>query len=263
MSKESLLVTIQDRVMTLRLNRPDKCNALDGALVEQLREAFTTASRDPQIQTLLLTGEGKHFCAGADIEWMRKLSQGSFKPIQEDARNLASLLYSMHCFPKPLVCLVQGRVIGGGLGLLACSDLVIASEEADFCFSEVKLGLIPAIVSPYVLARIGQSAAGYYFLTAERFNAKEALRLGLTHQIVAQDHLAERGNQLIQTILQHSPAALGEVKQLLSWVTQQKPSPALSEKTADLFAKMRVSKQAQEGLRAFLEKRPPRWEEEA
>lgn len=260
MSNAALLVSTEDRLTTLRLNRSAKCNALDGPLIEQLLTAFLQAREDQKTQLVLLSGEGAHFCAGADIDWMRKLA-ASFEHCQDDARKLASLLYTMYSFPKPIVTLVQGRVIGGGVGLLACSDIVIASEDAGFCFSEVKLGLVPAVVSPYVVSVIGQAAARYYFLTAERFGVPEALRLGLVHQRVHPESLKSAGAQVVQTLLQHSPAALREVKRLLPWVSSQSITPTLSEKTAELFATLRLSKEAQEGLKAFLEKRLPQWED--
>ncbi len=261
MTTTAVLVSTQDKVTTVSLNRPDKCNALNGELIEQLRDAFYAASRDPQTQLVLLKGEGAHFCAGADIDWMQKLAQGSYELGHDDARNLASLMYTLYTFPKPIVTLAQGSVMGGGLGLLACSDIAFVSEDAGFCFSEVKLGLVPAVVSPYIVALIGQQAARYYFLTAERFDAVEAVRLGLAHKQVPREQLAAAGLQLIQTILKNSPAALSEVKRLLPLVASEAISPGLSEKTAEIFAKMRVSQHAQEGLKAFLEKRPPHWEE--
>jgi len=260
MSTAALQVSTQANVTTLCLHRPHKCNALDGPLVQLLREAFFTASRDPETQIVVLRGEGEHFCAGADLAWMQHLAGSSFEQCQEDARNLASLLYQMYSFPKPLIALAHGSTLGGGLGLLACADLVLAAEGASFCFSEVKLGLVPAVVSPYVLAAMGEKAARYYFLTAERFGLAEALRFGLVQKVVPAADLATAGRNVSQTLLGHSPAALVEVKHLLSFVSNQEISLELSEKTAESFAKMRVSPQAQEGLQAFLEKRPPQWE---
>ncbi len=260
MSNEVLVISTQDRVTTLTLNRPEKCNALDGMLVSQLRDAFFAAGRDAQTQLVLLTGAGPHFCAGADIDWMRTLAQSSFELCRDDAISLSSLLQLMYSFPKPIVTLAQGSTLGGGLGLLACSDLIIAAEDATFCFSEVKLGLVPAVISPYILSLIGQPATRYYFLSAERFDAAEALRLGLVHKCVPRTDLAAAGLKMTQTLLKHSPAALLEVKRLLSLIANQEITPELAEKTAEIFAKMRITPEAQEGLNAFLEKRSPHWD---
>lgn len=259
MTDTSLLVSTQNNITTIALNRPDKCNALDGELVQHLESAFLKAGQDHETAAVLLMGKGKHFCAGADIAWMRQLAQSSFELGMDDARGLASLLYMMHSFPKPIIALAQGSTLGGGLGLLACSDIVIAARDADFCFSEVKIGLAPAVVSPYVISIIGQQAARYYFLTADRFTAAEAQYLGLVQKLVAPEDLFTAGLALTKIILQHSPAALTEVKKLISLVADQEISLELTEKTAEIFARMRVSSQAQEGLQAFLEKRPASW----
>jgi len=211
MPHSNLTISTQNKITTISLNRPDKCNALDGALVQHLQEAFWGASKDDKTGVILLNGAGHHFCAGADIDWMHQLAQSSFEQNTADAQNLASLLYTLYTFPKPIITLAQGATMGGGLGLLVCSDIVIAAEEARFCFSEVKIGLVPAVVSPYVVAAIGQQAARYYFLTAERFAAPEALRLGLVQKLVPQDELLTTGLKLSQTLLQYSPAALKEI----------------------------------------------------
>lgn len=259
MPKSSLLISTQNYVTTLTLNRPDRCNALDGDLIQQLQNAFISARNDEKVRLILLKGNGNHFCAGADLDWVKKLAVGSFELSRDDASNLASLLHQMYSFPKPIVTLAQGSTMGGGLGLLACSDVVVACKEASFCFSEVKIGLVPAVVSPYILLAMGERAARYYFLTAERFNTIEALRLGLVHQSVSIDNLMSKAMSVVEHLLYNSPAALTEVKRLLTLVAGQEISPELSEKTAEIFAKMRVSEHAREGLNAFIEKRPPIW----
>ncbi len=261
MTHSNLSIATQDKITTLTLNRPNKCNALDGALVEHLQEAFFAASQDDKTGLILLSGAGSHFCAGADINWMYQLAQSSLEQGKKDAEALASLLYQMYTFPKPIITLVQGSAMGGGLGLLVCSDIIIAAEDAQFCFSELKLGLVPAMISPYVLATIGERAARYYFLTAEAFAAQEALRLGLVQKLVPTEQLISTGLELSQTLLQYSPAALKEIKRLLPWVSRQTISPELSKKTAELLATMRLSKQGREGLKAFIEKRLPVWDD--
>lgn len=259
MSKSMLNISRKEKITTLTLNRPEKCNALSEDLVQQLRDAFFAVSRDEQTQLVLLNGAGDHFCAGADIDGMCRLAQSSFELGRDDARNLASLLYQMYSFPKPIVTLAQGSTMGGGLGLLACSDLIIAASDARFCFSEVKIGLVPAVVSPYIISLIGQHAARYYFLTAESFTAQEALRLGLVHKLVPRESLEQAGLRLCQILLQHSPLALMEVKRLMTMVINQEISLELSEKTAEILARIRLTAEGQEGLKAFVEKRPPAW----
>lgn len=259
MTEPSLLVTTNNKVTTILLNRHEKCNALDSALIQQLKDAFFTAGRNPETQLVLLQGKGKHFCSGVDIDWMLKLAQSSFEHSRDDAQNLASLLSQMHAFPKPIITLAQGTVVGGGLGLLACSDIVLCAEEASFCFSEVKIGLVPAVISPYVLSIMGESAARYYFLTGERFNALEAHRLGLVQAMVPEEDLDNAGLRLAQKLLGNSPTALTEVKRLIRLVSHQEISLELTEKTAEIFARLRVSHEAREGLQAFKEKRPPSW----
>ncbi len=260
MSNSILNISKKDKITTLCLNRPEKCNALTDDLVQRLRDAFFEAGRDEETRVVLLCGAGAHFCAGADLEWMQQLAKSSFELGRDDARNLASLLYQMYSFPKPIVTLAQGNTVGGGLGFLACSDLILAAEDANFCFSEVKIGLVPAVISPYIVSIMGQHAARYYFLTAERFAAQTALRLGLVHQVVPRDNLESAGFNLCQTLLQQGPMALMEVKRLMMLVTNQEISLELSEKTSELLAKIRLSNEAQEGLSAFVEKRPTAWD---
>lgn len=259
MHDDALLIHIQDKVCTFILNRPHKCNALDGHLIQRLQEAFFQAGHDKNIQLVVLKGNGNHFCAGADLQWMHQLAQGSFEQSRDDARNLASLLLQMHSFAKPIVTLAQGGVLGGGLGLLACSDIIIAAKDASFAFSEVKMGLVPAVISPYVVPKMGESAARYYFLTGQRFDAQEAQRLGLVHRVVLPEELREAGLELIKTLLQNSADALLEVKHLLTMVMDREVSLELSERTAEIFAKMRLSPHGLEGLAAFMEKRKPSW----
>jgi methylglutaconyl-CoA hydratase len=259
MSKQTLRVTTQAKVTTLSLNRPEKCNALNGPLLQNLQDAFFKAERDPHTRLVLLKGEGNHFCAGADIDWLQQLARASVEENKQDAQQLAALLLQLYSFPKPLVTLVHGSIFGGGLGLLACSDLVFAAQGAHFCFSEVKIGLLPAVISPYIIAAIGERAARYYFLTGEPFNALEAQRLGLVHQVLAPEALEDAAAAMIKKILRNSPAALSETKRLLTAVVGQEISRELAAKTADIFATIRLSPEAQEGLSAFLEKRAPHW----
>ncbi|HVY54002.1 MAG TPA: enoyl-CoA hydratase-related protein, partial [Gammaproteobacteria bacterium] len=228
-------------------------------LIKKMLDVFIKFQSDEDVRVVVLKGNGDHFCAGADIDWMLKLSQSSFELSRDDARNFACLLSQMYLFPKPIITLVQGSVLGGGLGLLACSDIVIAAHEASFCFSEVKIGLVPAVISPYIISILGEHKARYYFLTAERFNAAEAYQIGLVHRLVAAEDLLPTYQSIVKMLLNNSPGALREVKRMLPLIASQDISPELAEKTAEIYAKMRTSTQAREGLSAFLEKRSPLW----
>jgi methylglutaconyl-CoA hydratase len=251
--------TSPEGVTTLTLNRPEKRNALDGQLISTLHHALTTLAHDTHTRMVIITGNGDHFCAGADISWMEKFAQASYEENKVDAEQLADMLYQLYMFPKPTLVLAHGATLGGGLGLVAAADFSLAAENATFGFPEVKMGLIPAVISPYVIMAMGERAAHYYFLTGIRFHVIEAQRLGLIQQITANDLLIEAGTALAQTLLQNAPEAMGSAKQLIRQVSSVKVSEALVEDTAAQLATRRVSPEAQEGLRAFLEKRTPKW----
>jgi methylglutaconyl-CoA hydratase len=254
-----LLVTKQYKIATFTLNRPERCNALDGSLVKCLQQAFSDVARDNETRMVVLRANGRHFCAGADIKWMQELAQGTFEQSRDDARELASLLLQIYAFPKPIISLVQGEVLGGGIGLLACSDIVLAAENSAFCFSEAKIGLIPAIISPYIVSILGEFKARYYFLTAKKFDAHEAYRVGLVHQVMGTEELNANCQMITSAIMNNSPAALMEIKKLIPKVVNQEISLELAEKTAEIFAQIRISQQGREGVKAFIEKRPPAW----
>lgn len=254
-----VLVSHVDNIATIVLNRPEKCNALDGALISELATALKNASEDKQIGVIILKAQGDHFCAGADIAWMQKMAQSSKEENSRDAMLLAALIHLIYTLPKPVIVVTQGMTLGGGLGIVAAADIVIAANNASFCFSEVKIGLAPSIVSPYVIAAIGERAARYYFLTAERFGVEQAQHLGLVHHIVEQEALASAGLALARTLLQHGPVAMMEAKHLTQVVTHERITVGLNQFTAEHLAKLRASTEASEGLQAFLEKRLPRW----
>jgi len=234
-------------VLRVTLARPERRNAFDPELIAELTEAFDGAG---DARAVLLAGDGLSFCAGADLEWMRASAGLTYEENVEDSRRLLRLLEAIDGCPAPVVARIQGHALGGGAGLVACADIAVSAEDAVFAFSEVKLGLIPAVISPFVLAKIGPSAARRYFLTGERFDAATALRIGLVHDVVADlDGGIER---VLAELLTAGPEAVRAAKLLV------RDHPAGIE-TARRIAEQRASAEGQEGLRAFLEKRPPRW----
>lgn len=252
-------MTTTHHITTLTLNRPKKRNAMNGEMVHELLNALQHAANDTHTRVLMIIGNGEHFCAGADIAWMQKISAGSADANYDDAQMLADLMYQLYVFAKPTIVLAHGATLGGGLGLLAACDIAIASKDASFGFLEVKIGLTPSTISPYVLAAIGERAAHYYFLTGERFSASEAYRLGLIQQMTTADALLSTGLSIANILLQNSPAAIIQAKHLIRDIAKEKITQGLVQKTAEHLANVRSSQEAQEGLRAFLEKRSPEW----
>ena len=243
----SLRVERDGDVLHVTLARPEVRNAFDAALVSGLAEAFVDVGRT---RAVLLAGDGPSFCAGADVEWMRASVELDQDENVRDATALRRMLEAIDSCPAPVVARVQGHALGGALGLLACSDVVVAQEQAVFAFSEVKLGIIPAVISPFALAKIGPSAARRYFLTGERFDAQTALRIGLVHEVTADlDGAVER---VLGELLSAGPRAVRAAKRLVL----ERPDGA---ETAQRIAERRTSEEGQEGLRAFLERRPPAW----
>lgn len=258
---EFVLVAKTNGVTTVTLNRPDKRNAMNGHFIKELLHVLHSLRDDHETRILMICGNGEHFCAGADIQWMQTLAESSLEANEDDAQLLADLMYGLYAFPKPTIVLAQGATMGGGLGLLAACDIAVGANNAMFGFSEVKIGIAPSTISPYVIAAIGERAAHYYFLTGERFNADEAMRIGLLHRVVAAEALLETGKTIANTLLQNSPQALTAAKQLIRYVAKQKITEELGQKTAEHLANLRSSNEALEGLRAFVEKRAPMWVE--
>jgi len=256
MTTEFIDVSTVDDIVTISLNRPDKRNAMHGPMMTELLHAFKTHAAD-QSRVLIIKGNGDNFCAGGDIGWMQKIAADSDSANYEDAQLLADMLYQLYIFPKPTIVLAHGATLGGGLGLLAAADIAIAAKNASFGLPEVKIGITPSVISPYVITAIGERAAHYYFLTGERFGADEARHIGLIHQVAESDALLSVGVSIAQTLLQSSPNALRSAKQLIRSVTQQKITEELTQKTSEHLAELRKTPEAQEGLRAFTEKRKP------
>lgn len=234
-------------LLRVTLARPERRNALDPVLISELTEAFCAVG---EARAVVLAGDGPSFCAGADIEWMRSSVDLSFEENVEDALRLRALFEAIDGCPAPVVARVHGHVLGGGCGLVACCDVAVAPDDAVFAFSEVKLGIVPAVISPFVLARIGPGAARRYFVTGERFDAATALRVGLVDELA--DDLGAAVQRIVDELLGAGPEAARVAKQLAR-------TPHSAEETARITAERRTSAEGQEGLRAFLEKREPSW----
>ncbi|MGD1877493.1 MAG: enoyl-CoA hydratase-related protein [Kiloniellaceae bacterium] len=243
----------------ITLTRAEVHNAFNEALIAALSAALDGMDQDPRVRVVVLAAQGPSFSAGADLNWMKAMAGYSRAENVEDARRLARLMRTLNGLSKPTLALVQGPAYGGGGGLVACCDVVVAVEEAKFCLSEVKLGLVPAVISPYVVATIGEAAARRYFLTAEAFSAWEAQRLGLVHEVVERGELERRGRQSVDARLQGGPTAQRAAKDLVFAVAGRRVDETLIEETAGRIAELRASEEGREGIAAFLEKRRPAW----
>ncbi|WP_163932149.1 enoyl-CoA hydratase/isomerase family protein [Paraferrimonas sp. SM1919] len=252
--------TIDKRgVATLTLNNPDKHNVFDDQLIGHLTELLEQANQDDKVRVLVLAATGKSFSAGADLAWMQRMANYDYQQNLQDSRALAKLFYTLNFMSKPSIARVQGAAFGGAVGLVSCCDMAVASTNVSFCLSEVKIGLIPATISPYVIAAIGERACRRYFTTAERFSAERAYQLGLISEVVESPQLDQTIERLISSVLLNSPQAITAAKQLVFDVATTDINPALIESTCEAIANIRVSAEGQEGLNAFLQKRPPAW----
>lgn len=250
---------IEHAVATITLNRPTVCNAFNEATIAELTQTFTAVGRRSDVRCVVLAATGSAFCAGADLHWMHRMADYSLAENMTDAAQLAEMLHVLYACPKPTIARIHGDVFAGGLGLVAACDIAVSIDTAHYCLSEVKIGLIPATISPYVLRAIGPRAAQRYCLTAERFNAAEALRIGLVHQVVTADQLDSAVTALTQALISASPAALASCKQLLHDVAGHALDSALIAHTVQGIASIRASIEGREGVQAFLQKRKPNW----
>lgn len=262
MNYSKLKITRDGSVARVALNRPDVRNAFDDGLIAELRSAFGELGGDRSVRAILLSGEGKAFCAGADINWMRRSVDMSIDENREDTLRLAAMLREIDENPHPVIGLVHGAVLGGACGLVAACDIVIAVEGTKFGFTEVRLGIVPAAISTFVLPKIGDRYARRYFLTGEIFAATHAKQIGLVHEVVPAGELEATADSLCGAIAGNGPAAVAEAKNLVRNMKGREREDAISY-TADLIARVRTSEEGQEGLHAFLEKRKPRWIEES
>jgi methylglutaconyl-CoA hydratase len=257
----SVLRTARDgAVLRLTLNRPDARNAFDEEVIAALTAVARSAREDATLRAVVLSGEGQTFCAGADLAWMSKAVGYSRNENLRDAEDLARMLQLLDALPVPLIARVQGAAFGGGAGLVAVCDIAVATDTTSFAFSEVKLGIMPAVISPYVLAKIGQSAARELFLTGVRFSAARAREIGLVHAVVPSANLDATVESYVNEVLSSAPAAIATAKQLIRDVSDRRPGDVMAL-TTGAIADLRVSAEGQEGMRAFLEKRKPRWRE--
>ena len=249
-------------VATVTLNNPEKHNAFDDGVITALIQVFMHLSKRDDVRVMVLASTGKSFSAGADLGWMKRMASYSYEENLADANALANMLKTLNFMPQTTIAQIQGAAFGGAVGLASCCDIVIASNKASFCLSEVKLGLIPATISPYVVNAMGQKACRRYFQTAERFFADKALMLGLVDEVVELDDLPAAVDNMISTLLSNSPAAIRQAKQLALDVAYQDIDDALLNITSERIASIRVSQEGQEGLSAFFEKRAPKWQQE-
>ncbi len=246
-------------VVKVTLNRPAVHNALDDYVIEELSQAFVDLGKDPSIRAIVLTASGRIFSAGADLNHMKRVAAYTLEKNIEEAKKLSRLLDIIDQCPKPTIACVQGAAFGGGVGLIAACDIAICVEEAFFCLSEVKWGLIPAMISPYVINAVGQRQARRYVLTADRMSAADALRLGLVHQVVGEGELEATAEALAVSILKGSPEAIKASKDLIRFVESRPIDETIHAETARRIAVVRSSVEGQEGINAFLAKRTPSW----
>ncbi|WP_432380795.1 enoyl-CoA hydratase/isomerase family protein [Duganella sp. P38] len=259
MSYTTLTITREAHVATVTLNRPDVRNAFNETAIAEIKRAFSELGDDAALRAIVLAANGPAFCAGADLNWMKKMAGYTHAENHADALQLAGMLRAIYLCPKPVVARVQGDCYAGGMGLVAACDIVVAVEEASFCLSEVKLGLIPATISPYVIKAMGEQAARRYFLSAERFGAREALRIGFAHEVVGADALDAKVAEIVKALVNNSPYAVQQAKVLVREVSGQAVSDALLADTAERIAQIRASGEGREGVASFLEKRKPAW----
>lgn len=258
----ALTTTIDGHIATVTLNRPDVRNAFNETVITELHEVFRALGDALEVRAIVLAGNGPAFCAGADLNWMKKMAGYSDDENRADAMRLAEMLRAIYLCPKPVIARVHGDTYAGGVGLVAACDIVVAVESANFCLSEAKLGLIPATISPYVNRALGEQASRRYFITAERFSAVEAHRLGLVHELVnasSIDMLDTKVSEITAALVSNSPNAVRESKRLVQGVAGHRIDDGLLADTAERIARIRASDEGREGVRSFLEKRSPSW----
>lgn len=255
----ALNITTEGAIRTITLSRPDVRNAFNDDVIAELKNAFTEAGQAADVRCVVLAAEGPAFCAGADLNWMRRMADYTRDENLADAGQLADMLRAIYECPKPTIARVQGDVFAGGVGLVAACDMAVSLETATYCLSEVKLGLIPATISPYVIRAMGARASHRYFLTAERFSAAEAHRIGLVHEVVTADALDAKVAELTSALVSASPNAVRACKRLVQDVAEREIDDALVAHTVEGIADIRSSAEGKEGVQSFLQKRKPNW----
>ena len=260
LNTDKVLFEVNDKgVATVTLNNPDKHNAFDDQIITTLTECFEHIASRSDIKVMVLASNGKSFSAGADLGWMKRMAGYSYEQNLEDANALAKMLHALNFLPQPVIGKIQGAAFGGAVGLASCCDIVLASEKASFCLSEVKLGLIPATISPYVVNALGLKASRRYFMTAERFFATKAQELGLVDEVVAPEALSDEVTKFINLLLGNGPTAVQAAKKLAFDLAYKEINAELMADTSEHIASIRVSEEGQEGLTSFFEKRPASW----
>lgn len=255
----TLNINVAHHIATVTLNRPEVRNAFNETVIAELTGAFRALGDTPEVRAIVLAGNGPAFCAGADLNWMKKMAGYSHDENRADAMTLASMLHTIWSCPKPVIARIHGDTYAGGVGLAAACDIIVAAETVTFCLSEARLGLLPATISPYVIRAMGEQAARRYFITAERFGAAEALRIGFAHAVVAADALDAKVAEVAAALAANSPNAVRESKRLVQEVSGVPVDADLLADTADRIAAIRASDEGREGVRSFLEKRAPAW----
>ncbi|MCR9257772.1 MAG: enoyl-CoA hydratase/isomerase family protein [Alphaproteobacteria bacterium] len=257
---DPVLLSVDGRgIATVSLNCPDIANAFDAEVIARLNETFADLARRKEIRAVVLRGEGKHFSAGANLNWMKAAAAQDQHENFRDAMRLADMLAALDSLPMPTIARVQGAAMGGGTGLCACCDIAVAAESAKFAFSEVRLGILPGTISPYVLRAIGPRAARRYFVTGERFDAAKAREMGLVHEVVPDDQLDMAVDRLVAEILKGGPQAQRACKALVFEIQNKEVDALVRRDSADRIARLRAGEEAREGFNAFLEKRPAPW----
>jgi methylglutaconyl-CoA hydratase len=256
---QTLELMCKDTVATVTLNRSEVRNAFNETTIAELTQVFSELSHDINIRAIVLAANGPAFCAGADLNWMKKMADYSHAENLADANQLAQMLSAIYTCTKPVVAKIQGDCYAGGMGLVAACDVLVSVDTAQFCLSEVKLGLIPATISPYVIKAMGENAARRYFLTAERFDAVQALQIGFVHEVVSTGMLDQKVADIIKALVSNSPNAVAQAKTLVREVGGREITPALIANTVEGIAVIRASEEGREGVRSFLEKRKPSW----
>jgi len=248
-------------VLWVTLNRPESHNAMNPAMIEALTAVFLSLPSQPDVRVVVLTGNGRSFCAGADLAFMRAAADYTFAENAADGEAIFDLMTAVDTCPQPVVGRINGAAIGGGVGLVSCCDIVVAVERAKFAFSEARLGIVPAVISPFVLAKIGVGNGRELFLTGERFSAERARQIGLVQHVVTEEDLDTAVADRLNNLLQAAPGAQAAAKELIRTVAHQ-PKDTMRQYTARLIAERRASQEGREGMSAFLEKRKPEWQEE-
>lgn len=257
-----LKIQLEHNILTLTLNRPDVSNAFNAELIQVLTREIQMAHESDSVRALVIRGAGKHFSAGADLQWMLSMKQQPMEENVADAQALAQLMLTLNHCRKPVVAVVHGAVMGGGVGIAACADVVISTDTAFFSLSETRLGLTPATISPFVVRAIGTRNARRYMLTGERFDAQRAMQIGLVHDVVSTEKIENFVESIVQSITQGGPLSHRKIKKLIFDVSERPLDDSLMENLSWRIANQRISEEGQEGIRAFLEKRPPNWVED-